>query len=579
MARTRQKARDSRGRSRYEEARRLQASPSRSSSTEAGDDDELDEGGGGGGGGGGGAGAEEAQSSPQSLEFAQSYVPLFLAPPVFEEDRDPEYLYGIVLLANRRLLKRCFQATVRYLDPQSVMKLRMVTREINREGERAMYRVWRYLVAVNLSSPFVTLPNVGGGGAGQMSFTEAVYRFFFCANKRRQEVLIIGGYPDGDGSQYGAKTNEVTKMIVELDGTIRFEASTPMLRGDCQSAVYHQGEVVSIHTDPRAYGARGTMERLDTLTQAQVQLQADLPFALHCAATAVLGNTLCVVGGSYTEPGLLGHRVDSDVMFVLHLHEHEHEYINRGELRAHEAKLIEARCCAAAAVCQGVLYVSGGLFGAGGSREVLRSVECFDPAIGTWQFDSYMTKDRASHTLFVFEDELYAVGGEAGGNATLEKRNNATKKWSRVAKSAGGKQDHRATPVLVGQWLFLLGGGFRTETTFDYYDMKRNTWASLDVGGPYFDQPPPIDDNDTKDTEEAAHHQQHQQSDSQKRRLLPRPIKQAEAVLITPPWTHTTRWTRLNVVKLEDRNTVRFDEQFEAVSGITKGQGSRNPWQ
>ena len=82
----------------------------------------------------------------------------YRVPPVFAEDRDPEYLYGVVLLANRRLLKRCFQAIVRYLDTQSVMKLRMATKEINREGERAMYRLWRYLVAVNYSSPFITLP-------------------------------------------------------------------------------------------------------------------------------------------------------------------------------------------------------------------------------------------------------------------------------------------------------------------------------------------------------------------------------------------------------------------------------------
>ena len=87
------------------------------------------------------------------LNHARYYLPPLPYP-------DPDIPYGIVFLANRRIMKRCFQAVVRYLDPQSVMKLRMATKEINREGERAMYRVWRYLVAVNLSSPFITLPAV-----------------------------------------------------------------------------------------------------------------------------------------------------------------------------------------------------------------------------------------------------------------------------------------------------------------------------------------------------------------------------------------------------------------------------------
>ena len=90
----------------------------------------------------------ESVKSAKHRAFAQSYVPLFHVPPVFAEDRDPEYLYGIVLLANRRLLKRCFQAVVRYLDPQSVMKLRMVIKEIITGSDQAMYRVWHYLVVL-----------------------------------------------------------------------------------------------------------------------------------------------------------------------------------------------------------------------------------------------------------------------------------------------------------------------------------------------------------------------------------------------------------------------------------------------
>ena len=236
----------------------------------------------GGGGGGGGGG----------MIFSQE---LYWMPPIFAPDRDPEYLYGIVFLANRRIMKRCFQAVVRYLDPQSVMKLRMTTKEINREGERAMYRVWRYLVAVNLSSRFIRLPTMvmggrGGGDAGQMSYTRGIYELFFANN--RHEVLIMGG---NDDEEEDGVTNNVFKMIIEQDGTIRFEDSTPMLQARYRhNAVYHQGEVLSIGSFI-SDDARRTVERLDTLTQTRMQLQTNLPVDVYHACAAVLDNKVYII--------------------------------------------------------------------------------------------------------------------------------------------------------------------------------------------------------------------------------------------------------------------------------------------
>jgi hypothetical protein len=47
-------------------------------------------------------------------------------------------------------------------------------------------------------------------------------------------------------------------------------------------------------------------------------------------------------------------------------------------------------------------------------------------------------------------------------------------------------------------------------------------------------------------------------------------------VLITPAVAEKKKWTNLNVVKLEDRDTVRFDERFEATTG--KAIAIPNPW-
>ena len=153
-------------------------------------------------------------------------------------------------------------------------------------------------------------------------------------------------------------------MIVEQDGTIRFEASTPMLHArNFHDAVYHQGEVISISTyEPAA--SRGTMERLDTLTQTQTQLADRLPNNLYRVAAAVLGNKLLAIGGTYIDVN--GQRVDSDIVYELDEHASQ---ADQGKWRAHEARLNTARRRAAAVAFEGKTFVCGG-HGAGYVRSV-----------------------------------------------------------------------------------------------------------------------------------------------------------------------------------------------------------------
>jgi len=442
---------------------------------------------------------------------------------------DPDIPYGIVFLANRRIMKRCFQAVVRYLDPQSVMKLRMTTKEINREGDRAMYRVWRYLVAVNLSSPFITLPDVGGG-EGQMSYTKGVYDLFF-ANKN-QEVLIMGGLGDPNddkaGLTHGIGEREVTKMIIEPDGTIRFEDSTPMLlHRASHSSVYHQGEVLTV-TAYEPVNSRGTMERLDTLTQTQTLLVERLYNDMDSATVAIFNNKLHAVSGRYFDAD--DNIMDSDIIYELVEHESQADL---GTWRAQEARLSTGKFGTTAIAFEGKLWACGGTNGTS-----LPLVECFDPEVGVWQEESKMTKPRCALYLFVYQEELYALSGDRmEQNVTMEKRNKVTKKWELVTDS--GQNRYTCSSVFVGSRVYILGGiGFTS--TFDFFDLRSMKWASQDVGSAYFD--------------EAT-------------RQLPRPIVESQAVLITPPAAKAKEWTNLNVVKLEDRGTARFDQRFEAITG------------
>ena len=116
-----------------------------------------------------------------------------------------------------------------------------------------------------------------------------------------------------------------------------------------------------------------------------------------------------------------------------------------------------------------------------------------------------MIKERGIFSLFAFEDELYAVGGDDhGSTTTIEKRNKDTKQWQLVADC--GQIRLYCAAALVGSKIFLFGGlGHRS--TFDFFDLDSKKWASQDIEGAYFDED---------------------------KRQLPRRVEGSKAVLITP---------------------------------------------
>jgi len=461
----------------------------------------------------------------------------------------------------------CVISLLQYLDMLSLAEVCSSSKALYQDGTLVARCVWKHLVAVNLSSPFITLPVVAGqraddnslcavcgekaplkcskckavcycsrvcqeahwkrhdhrracmqlqikgGRAGQRSFAVATHDLFL---RERHEVLLMGGLL---GHKSYIESNEVTKMLIEQDAngtmSVRFEASTPMLEGRCMhSAIYHQGEVISVSPD--------TTECLDTMTQTRSLLDEQTPDDLRVRAMAVFHNKILLIGGKREVLGLWTH---SDVVYEL-VKRTAHQAAAKGKWQKQEARLVYARSSMAAIAFDGKLFVCGGsLVHDEGNRS--RTVEIFDPAVGAWRVDEEeMTTPRACFSLFIYEDEIYAVGGD-DHDVTIEKRSKATKRWQRVASL--GKSRELCHSLLLGSKVFLFGG-FNNKT-FDFFDLRTNKWASKNLGGAFF---------------------------AEAKRILPHPFRLFKAVLITPAATAKAKtWTDLNFLDGLKRDDVK----------------------
>jgi len=231
---------------------------------------------------GGGGGAEE----PEDERYC---YPL--------PNPDPDIRYDIVSLPEVLV-----QGVLEHLDALSLAKASLSNKMLHQEGKHVAKQIVAYLRKQHYNSRFVSFPELGeepptvaaasshsttgaaaaaAAAAGRVDYLEMMQRM----TKDEQEVLIMGGYDSSNS--YVSATNEVTKMIVNQDGTIRFEASTPMLYPLYrQGSVYHQGEVFLI--------SNASIVSLDSdaLTQTQTQLADRLPNNFYNTALAVLGSKL-----------------------------------------------------------------------------------------------------------------------------------------------------------------------------------------------------------------------------------------------------------------------------------------------
>jgi hypothetical protein len=374
-----------------------------------------------------------------------------------------------------------------YLDMVSLANSCSSSKFLKESGSVVARCVYQQMATLNLSSPFVTLPE-------QTNVIKAIYDTFF----GNTEVLIMGG-------------SVVTKMIVEPNSLIRFEPSTPMLQARHDfDAVYHQGEVFSISNG----SSEGTVERLDTMSQNQSLLDEDLPNNLIQSATVIYDNKLIVIGGVQ--------KFDYESNPSDNVYEFDINASQPGESmwKTRSERLNTARSRAAAIIFEGKIFVCGGW----GTEGLLDSVEVFDPTTGIWQIEGNMTKGRCKFSLFVYKNVLYAVGGDRYRIPTTIEKRNKNGRWQHVAGSEQRQYDHGyecsrygCASMLIGSKIFLFGGQSR-RSTFDYFDLDTKKWASKDVGCKYSDKI---------------------------NRQLPHQVFHCKAVLITPHVFKT--WTHLNI--------------------------------
>ena len=336
-----------------------------------------------------------------------------------------------------------------YLDMVSLAKSCLSNRFLNQSGTIVAKCIYKYLSSFYHFSPFITIPE-------KTLCSEAIFKFF--ANKR-QEVLIMGG-------KIGVQTtNIVTKMIIDQDGTISFVASTPMLHPrQSHFAIYNKGEVLSFSSI-----STSIVERLDTLSQTQTEITEIMPNRLIMTTPMMFNDKILVIGG-------YDHSQDMHSDIVYELDDHVNQ-ADQGKWRALQARLNIARCGATGISFEGKIFVCGG---ADWNWDHLSSVEYFDPEIGTWQVENeQMTKARYNYSLFVYDDELYAVGGDGlNKNTTIEKRNKSTKIWEIVADC--GQNRNLCSSVLIDSKIFLFGGKMH-RSTWDAFDLQSKRWASNDI--------------------------------------------------------------------------------------------------
>jgi hypothetical protein len=279
------------------------------------------------------------------------------------------------------------------------------------------------------------------------------------------EVLIMGG------SIINIDTNIVTKMIIDENGNISFEDGIPMIKARSQhNAVYHGSIVYSIGS--RNNPSNCTIESFNKTNIKEKELSEKLSRNLYNIATVIFNNKLLIIGGYF---------VSSNANYILNtVYEIDMNDIISDNIKflKQNKQLNTPRQFSAAITFDNKVFVCGGK---GFDQKAIKSVEVFDPSNGTgaWQIedeDHQMTKGRWNFSLFVFNNELYAVGGDDDGeNTTIEKRDKVTMEWKIVTNHEKSRQ-HCAS-VLVGSKIFLLGGE-GNELTFDFFDLESKVWQS-----------------------------------------------------------------------------------------------------
>lgn len=380
----------------------------------------------------------------------------------------------------------CISIISQNLDMKSMCKFIGSCKKFKEIGLLNSEHIFHYLISMNQITSKTLLSQIGND-YGKVSYQEAIYKLF---TKENHEVWLLGGL-----NEEGGFTNICKMIYEERDEFIKFENINSFTIPSCQlDAIYFQGEVYLFKWEKRPYSNIGLIDRINTLTLVNNPLHEDFPHKMTRASSVIYQNRLNVIGGINSKGG------SSKARYELQNEGIEEKWFE------HPETLNEKQFRAAS------IEYNRKIFFCGGWGE--KNVEIFDPKIGTWALQQEkMKRNRCNFSLFIYEDELYAVGGEYHGGS-IEKMNKETNIWEMVTILDENRDGN--TSMLIGSKIFIFGGK-EQKTDFNYFDLKKNKWASKDEESIYFNI---------------------------ENRFIPREIDFAKAVLITNQYKVKT-WKNL----------------------------------
>jgi uncharacterized protein (TIGR03437 family) len=190
---------------------------------------------------------------------------------------------------------------------------------------------------------------------------------------------------------------------------------------------------------------------------------ADMPTAVQCPATGVVGGTVYVVSGLSSSAQVTLNQI----------------YDPMANTWTMGAPVPTARVCPAGAVVDNIFYVIGGKL----NGNQLKVVEAYDPATDTWSTNySPMPTARDSLKAVVNNGIIYVIGGFNNGSdrlRTVESYNPATDTWTEQPPLAVGKSSMAVT--LFGSTIVVAGGLTDSGATGDNeaFNLPAGPWKSL----------------------------------------------------------------------------------------------------
>ncbi|MEI8135597.1 MAG: kelch repeat-containing protein [bacterium] len=127
-----------------------------------------------------------------------------------------------------------------------------------------------------------------------------------------------------------------------------------------------------------------------------------------------------------------------------------------------------------------IIYVIGGTdYNSDVNKDILDTVEIFNPATNTWRAGPSMPTARLNLTSCVVNDKIYVIGGNNfnGYLTTLEIFNPATNSWT-VGPSMSVPRDFLSAVVINGK-IYVIGGRNSSGSlgTVEIFDPTTNSWS------------------------------------------------------------------------------------------------------